>query len=542
MKTTLTTQLGRTYSIVKKLGSGGMADVFLAREDPSGPLVAVKVLPHDGLARKETLERFRREAVTSGRLRHRHIIPIRDLAIEHSPPFFVMDFAPSGSLAEKIRRHPTGMKEADILSISKQILLALDHAHRQRVIHRDIKPENILFDAMDNVLVSDFGLARILDDKTLTRQGALLGTPYYNSPELARGQKIFDGRCDLYSLGVILYEMATGQVPFDGIDAVGVCHRHVFEPPCPPSTIRKNLNPNMEKLILKTLEKQAGDRYQSAADMLSDLEAVERGDELDYDPLPGVLSLLETGPAEAAIDLERPRRGLVERFLWGRAERPPEPIAGLLVGIVLALVLWAGLSEFRPSSRLPSELPPLSRVGKYEPTASRREMQQPEADVWFLAPPDEPGMCRKIVVFPFEDRSGNSSLVRRLENAAAVALRFDDREVIAPKRLHNWQKEQKLTFSELFTDTRLADIAQNCDATHFVTGVLIREIPPQESHGITQLELEVSFYRFDGRAHMATIREIIPLASSDDDLARELSRWLGRRLLTPTEGRTQLEP
>ena len=519
MKTKVTTSLGRSYTIKKKLGSGGMADVFLAKEEPSGLLVAIKELPARGLDRPETRERFHREAVTSGRLRHPNIIKIRDLALEQTPPFFVMDFAPGGSLADRIRRNPSGMPEEEIIAITRQILDALDYAHRQRVIHRDIKPENILFDAAGRVVVSDFGLARTLDDKTLTRQGALLGTPYYNSPELARGRKVYDGRCDLYSLGVILYELATGHVPFDGVDAVSVCHRHVFEPPRPPRSLRTDLSEPLERMILKALEKQSGDRYQSAADMLADLERIGLGQDIEYDPLPGVIALLNQSDDLSGTPLANhsSSSNFFTRFLFGSADQPPEPAAGLLVGAFLALVLWTGLSALHyPQNGDKEKRIALSTTGNMAMTREvnargRLSKTQPEPRL------------RRLVVTPLEDRSGNPELVRLVEKSLADTLNELGTTTIPSADVYDWQRRKDLPFSKLFTPANLKSLKNTFSATHFVTGVVLRA-------NKTSLELELTFYRFKDRANVLTLKEFIKFDGNNKSKSEALSQLLSRRL------------
>jgi len=525
LKTNLTTSLGRSYTVKKKLGSGGMADVFLAREDASDLLVAIKVLPASGLDRPETRERFHREAVTSGRLHHPHIIRMRDLALEQTPPFFVMDFAPGGSLADVIRRHPTGLPEARILPMARQILEALDYAHRQRVIHRDVKPENILFDAAGNVLVSDFGLARTLDDKTLTRQGALLGTPYYNSPELARGRKVFDGRCDLYSLGVILFELATGQVPFDGVDAVSVCHRHVFEPPRPPRSLCPSLSEPFERLVLKALEKEAGDRYQSAADMLADLELVEQGRDIEYDPLPGVIALLNQseGSTALAFPSDERRGNFFVRFLFGSADQPPEPAAGLLVGAFLAMVLWSGLSALGHGQR-PQQAVGLSTAGALHvtPEAAGDRLQAPEI---LMPSPVETVAPARLVVVPIENRSGQPDLVKTVEEALTATLGPLGTTTIPSKDVFEWQQRNKLTFSATFTPANLQRLAHDFSATHFVTGVVVRA-------DRRSFDYELSFYRFDTRANVTTMRETVNHDGTTAGSVKALSERLGRRIGT----------
>lgn len=523
MKKSITTEDGNSYLVKKKIGSGGMADVYLATEAASGVHVAIKALPPGAASREETVERFKREGITSLKLDHPHIINIMALAIEESPPCFVMAFAPGGSLADKIKKYSDGMKESEVIRIARQILEALDYAHNCRIVHRDIKPENILFDRMDNVLVSDFGLARTLDDKTMTREGALLGTPYYNSPELAKGQKIYDGRCDLYSLGVMLFEMSTGILPFDGLDAISVCHRHVFEPPPPPTSIRDDISKPLEKLILKAMEKNGGDRYQSAADMLADLNLVEDGMDINYDPLPGVIALLnkdnncEDFPYYENID---EKQNFIQRFFLGSPSSPPEPAAGLVIGAMIALVMWTGITVLAGNAGYNEgsmvHLSTVATMCEHQAQTTAKDFNSQHRDLNSCQDPTidtviSENLCneameieekRTVLIFPFEDRCNDPSRVRAVEKGLALGCKDSKNCVIPASDIFAWQKKNKVKFSSLFTKSNLKKLKKDFNATHFMTGAVL-------SSQTKFIEIEFACYLFDGRVNVIQKKETI---------------------------------
>jgi serine/threonine protein kinase len=545
MKKTITTEDGNSYLIKKKIGSGGMADVFLATEEASGVHVAIKALPSGSTSREDTVERFKREGVTSLKLNHPHIINIIALAIEENPPCFVMEFAPGGSLADKIKKDSNGMKESEIIRICRQILEALDYAHNCRIVHRDIKPENILFDRMNNVLVSDFGLARTLDDKTMTREGALLGTPYYNSPELARGQRIYDGRCDLYSLGVMLFEMSTGVLPFDGVDAISVCHRHVFEAPQPPTSIRDDISKPLEKLILKAMEKNGGDRYQSAADMLSDLSLVEQGMDINYDPLPGVIALLNKDQNDEDFPLYEDideKQNFIQRFFLGNPSSSPEPAAGLFIGAMIALVMWTGITVLaRNTGYTEGARVHLSTV------ATMSEYAEQRPDMPLSKQPANPTNCgmttidtvisenlcnltnkveekRTVLIFPFEDRCNDPSRVRAIEKGLALGMKYHLNNVVPASDIFAWQKKNDVKFSSLFTKSNLTKLKEDFNATHFMTGAVL-------SSQAKFVEIEFACYLFEGRVNVLRKKETIATeAKALHEITESVERYAKSKL------------
>ncbi|MBC7249249.1 MAG: SUMF1/EgtB/PvdO family nonheme iron enzyme [Anaerolineae bacterium] len=250
------------YEIVDKLGAGGMATVYKGYQESLNRYVAIKVLDPVRAAEKGFLARFTREAQTVANLDHPHILPIYDFGQDRGYTFLVMKFIPTGTLRDRLDREKV-LPLGQAAKIVSQVASALDYAHQRGVVHRDIKPSNILLDEEGNVLLSDFGLAKILESTTrLTASGASLGTPAYISPEQALGEEV-DSRTDVYSLGVVLYEMLTGQTPFPG-DALSVALKHVQESPPPPRAINPELPEAVEQVILQALAKNPDERFTTA--------------------------------------------------------------------------------------------------------------------------------------------------------------------------------------------------------------------------------------------------------------------------------------
>jgi serine/threonine protein kinase len=259
------------YYIESILGSGGMAVVYRART-PQDEVVALKVLfPPPGTG-KEILTRFEREARTAARLNHPAIIRVFDVGQAEGRAFMAMTLVEGQNLTTRLAQVGR-FDEATAADIAWQIADALYYAHRQGVVHRDVKSSNILLTDEGRALLTDFGVAQALDDPALTRTGHTVGTPAYMAPEQATGNQAVDGRADLYSLGVVLYQMVTGRVPFEG-STPQVLHAHVYQPPPAPSTIAE-VSPGMEAIILRALAKDVSKRFQTGAAMAQALAQLD---------------------------------------------------------------------------------------------------------------------------------------------------------------------------------------------------------------------------------------------------------------------------
>ncbi|MCL4267807.1 MAG: protein kinase [Anaerolineae bacterium] len=260
------------YEIKRELGRGGMASVYEAYDPQFQRPVAVKLLPREFLHDPEFRARFTREARTIAALEHPAIVPVYDFGEEDGQPFLVMRLMTGGSLTDRLANGPIPIDEA--AEILKRIGSALDRAHSQGIIHRDLKPGNILFDHYGDAFLADFGIARIAAaGSQLTASGSLVGTPTYMSPEQVYGNKELDGRSDIYALGVILYQMLTGEIPFDADTPARMMMAHVMNPVPHLIDKRPDLAP-CDLVISKAMAKERDDRFATASDMTSELTAI----------------------------------------------------------------------------------------------------------------------------------------------------------------------------------------------------------------------------------------------------------------------------
>ncbi len=264
--------LSGRYVLNEIIGTGGMAVVYRAWDRTELREVAVKVLRSEYSGDEEFIRRFNNEARAAAQMSHPNIVGMYDVGQDGDSRYIVMEYVKGRTLKEVIRQCGR-LKPQRAVQMTLRILAAVDHAHKSHIVHRDIKPQNILVDGEGTVKVADFGIARATNSSTQTYTDAnnVLGSVHYFSPEQASGQ-VADEKSDLYSVGVVLYEMVTGQVPFDGETAVSVALKHVQEPPRSARILEPSVSKGLDEVILKALDKEASRRYQTAADMAGDLK------------------------------------------------------------------------------------------------------------------------------------------------------------------------------------------------------------------------------------------------------------------------------
>jgi tRNA A-37 threonylcarbamoyl transferase component Bud32 len=331
------TTLSGRYTVTRKIGQGGMGAVYEATHTLIGKRVAVKVLL-DKYARKEqVVARLEQEARLASSIGHEHIIDITDFGqTEDGRTFVVMEFLEGESLAELLNREGP-LPEQRIIDIARQIASALGAAHAKGIVHRDVKPDNVFLlrrKDKDFVKVVDFGISKSLrasdvgeeDSPRLTQTGMVLGTPLYMSPEQARGDDELDARIDVYALGVIMYELATGRVPFTGTNYLAIISQVLNDDPKPPRAFRPELSEEFEAIIHKALAKERGDRYQSTEAILADLNA------LYDDPTHSTQRARITGPRRPL----RQRGGSLRLVVWIAA------IAAIAAAVVVAVTVTMG--------------------------------------------------------------------------------------------------------------------------------------------------------------------------------------------------------
>ncbi len=270
-------KIGDKYEFLGIIGKGGFSKVFLVRDKLLDRKCALKVLSPKVLTDSEMLERFRREAKIYASLEHPNIVPIYEVGIYKNIAYILMKFIDGITLKDHIKKymekHHRPLPIDEIAKISRDILSALHYMHSRGIIHRDIKPANVIIEKQTGkAILADFGLAKRLDESgSLTRSGEMLGTPYYVSPEQAKGERT-NPQSDIYSFGITLFEMATGKVPFLGETPFQILMKHVREPLPSPSKYNPEISPELERIILKATDKKPKNRYRSALEMMRDIE------------------------------------------------------------------------------------------------------------------------------------------------------------------------------------------------------------------------------------------------------------------------------
>ena len=315
------------YQVIEELGKGGMGKVYRVLDKKLKEEVALKLIKPEIASDKETIERFSNELKLARKIGHRNVGRMYELMEDEGTHFITMEYVPGENLKSTIRRIgqlPVGKS----IAIAKQICEGLEEAHRLGIIHRDLKPSNIILDAEGNARIMDFGIARSLKTKGITAEGVIIGTPEYMSPEQVEGKDV-DQRSDIYSVGVILYEMVTGRVPFSGDTPLTVAVKQKTEAPQDPSKLNVQVPESLCRVILKCLEKAKEKRYQSAEELHSELSRIEE----------------EIPTAERAVPPKKLPKSREIAAREGKIERKKFALYGGAI-ILLALIIYAGLHLF----------------------------------------------------------------------------------------------------------------------------------------------------------------------------------------------------
>jgi serine/threonine protein kinase len=377
----------KRYEIQEELGVGGMATVYRAYDPSFERDVALKILKRELLEDPQLRERFERETKIVAKLEHPAIVPVYDVDFDNSQLFYVMRYMPGGSLTERIQEGNLSLEQ--IAYILLRLADALDYAHRKGVVHRDLKPGNILFDENDNASLSDFGIAKFTQASTRITHSGIIGTPRYMSPEQARGDET-DGRTDQYSLGVILFEMLSGQTPFEATTPLAMAFKHATEPAPNILDVNPNLPPAISDIFKKTLEKNPWDRYDTTAEFanafLEALPADTAPNAKFITPIPPRIhpkhESTELSPTPAATPRPKTRNWM---------------IAGFIALALLGFSLWGyfGLSQANASSSTPTTATTafiLPSPTTSPPTATATISPTKEATLEPTALPVDPGI------------------------------------------------------------------------------------------------------------------------------------------------------
>jgi serine/threonine protein kinase/Tfp pilus assembly protein PilF len=421
--TTGSTFAGR-YQVIEELGHGGMGRVYKVQDTDIKEKVALKLLRPEITLDKETVERFSNELKLARKISHRNVCRMFDLGRAEGTTFITMEFVPGEDLKSFIHRSKQ-LNIGTALSIAKQVCEGLEEAHRLGVIHRDLKPGNIMIDKDGDAKIMDFGIARSLSGRGITGAGVLIGTPEYMSPEQVEGKDI-DQRSDIYSLGVILYEMVTGRLPFAGDTPLSVAHKHKYEAPEDPKKLNAQLPDDLARVILKCLAKDRNERFQSAAELRTELGRIEKS-------LP-TIERVAPGPG---TPIRKPftSKEITVKF---------QPMKLVIPALVFLLLVAAGIVIWRVLRH--KEATPVPSGGK-----------------------------PSLAVMYFENLSDQKDLDKILVNMLTINLsRYEGLEVVSAQRLFDILKQLGKQDAETIDKKTATEVANRAGVKTMLLGSIIK--------------------------------------------------------------------
>ncbi|HEY8583608.1 MAG TPA: PASTA domain-containing protein [Capillimicrobium sp.] len=436
------TMIDGRYRVISRVGSGGMADVYSAEDTQLGRQVAVKLLHRRFAEDREFVERFRREASSAAGLQHPNVVSVYDRGEWDGTSYIAMEFL-DGRTLKRVIDEEAPLPAALAIDLAVQILRAARFAHKRGIIHRDLKPHNVIVDAEHRAKVTDFGIARA-GASDMTQTGSIMGTAQYLSPEQAQGQPVIP-QSDLYSIGIVLYEMLAGRLPFDGESAVTIALKHVNEAPIPPSQFNSAVTPELEEVVLRALAKDPAQRYPDADAFILALDRARAG----------LGSVAAGGPGATAAFAVVEEPPPVEELLADDERRGRRWWIALLVALLVAGIAVAAYALTRPEQRsvpnvtgqpLQAALAVLSNAG-FDPSVERTTSDAPEGRV--LRQDPQPGTEAEVgseVTLTVSDGPGQATVpdvggdrrraaTRALEQAGfEVAVREETSDSVAAGR------------------------------------------------------------------------------------------------------------
>ncbi len=362
--------IANRYEIIEEVGKGGMAVVYKAKCLVLNRYVAIKVLRPEFREDTDFIARFKAEAQSAGSLSHPNIVSIYDVGQEGDLDYIVMEYVEGVTLKQYIdAKVVIPWKEA--VDYAAQICSGLEHAHKKGIVHKDIKPHNIIITREGTLKITDFGIAKVMSTSTITTGGAAgMGSVHYFSPEQARGGYI-DAKTDIYSLGILMYEMVTGRLPFEGDTAVAVAMQHIEKEPVPPCTVNKDIPQSLENVILRAMSKEQNMRYDTATKMMIDLKKVYLGTPVAFDRqladgetmvVPKIPDKEHVIPDEILTQREKQKNGKKQKSSQDKKKDRLGIIAGILTGVLLVAILGAAYYFFMTPAGNEIELPDFTNM------------------------------------------------------------------------------------------------------------------------------------------------------------------------------------